>query len=154
MKLPQWTQLPDLGLYMDQVITLMERTFFPGEMTKSMVNNYVKAGLVKRPAGKKYDREQLAQLIMIGVFKQALRLEDTARLLALLCRSGTQAGYERFCHAACMLDNAIETGSMGQTGFGGSQTQEERAIMAGITAAVCAARTRSMLDALHEEKGT
>ena len=43
--LPQWKLLPDIGLYMDQVITLMDRTFSPalpkGEMTKSMVNNYV-----------------------------------------------------------------------------------------------------------------
>ena len=46
MALPQWELLPDIGLYMDQVITLMDRTFSPalpkGEMTKSMVNNYVK----------------------------------------------------------------------------------------------------------------
>lgn len=25
--LPQWELLPDIGLYMDQVITLMDRTF-------------------------------------------------------------------------------------------------------------------------------
>ena len=58
--LPQWELLPDIGLYMDQVITLMDRTFSPalpkGEMTKSMVNNYVKVGLIPRPVGKKYDR--------------------------------------------------------------------------------------------------
>ena len=64
--LPQWELLPDIGLYMDQVITLMDRTFSPalpkGEMTKSMVNNYVKVGLIPRPVGKKYDREHLAML--------------------------------------------------------------------------------------------
>ena len=27
--LPQWELLPDIGLYMDQVITLMDRTFSP-----------------------------------------------------------------------------------------------------------------------------
>lgn len=27
MALPQWELLPDIGLYMDQVITLMDRTF-------------------------------------------------------------------------------------------------------------------------------
>ena len=44
IELPQWETLPDIGLYMDQVITLMERTFAPflpgAEITKSMVNNY------------------------------------------------------------------------------------------------------------------
>ena len=52
MALPQWELLPDIGLYMDQVITLMDRTFSPalpkGEMTKSMVNNYVKVGTFGR----------------------------------------------------------------------------------------------------------
>ena len=71
MALPQWELLPDIGLYMDQVITLMDRTFSPalpkGEMTKSMVNNYVKVGMIPRPVGKKYDREHLAMLLMICV---------------------------------------------------------------------------------------
>ena len=55
--LPEWETLPDIGLYMDQVITLMERSFgrsLPkGEITKSMVNNYVKVELIPRPVGKK-----------------------------------------------------------------------------------------------------
>ena len=82
MALPQWELLPDIGLYMDQVITLMDRTFSPalpkGEMTKSMVNNYVKVGMIPRPVGKKYDREHLAMLLMICVFKPAAGLSVRA----------------------------------------------------------------------------
>ena len=93
MALPQWELLPDIGLYMDQVITLMDRTFSPalpkGEMTKSMVNNYVKVGMIPRPVGKKYDREHLAMLLMICVFKQALSMESISRLLGFLCGRGT-----------------------------------------------------------------
>lgn len=90
--LPQWELLPDIGLYMDQVITLMDRTFSPalpkGEMTKSMVNNYVKVGLIPRPAGKKYDREHLAMLLMICVLKQALSMESISQILLALCEEG------------------------------------------------------------------
>ena len=86
--LPQWELLPDIGLYMDQVVTLMERTFSPtlpkGEMTKSMVNNYVKVGLIPRPVGKKYDREHLAMLLMICVLKQALSMESVGQLLDIM----------------------------------------------------------------------
>ena len=93
MALPQWELLPDIGLYMDQVITLMDRTFSPalpkGEMTKSMVNNYVKVGMIPRPVGKKYDREHLAMLLMICVFKQALSMESISRLLEVICRDGS-----------------------------------------------------------------
>ena len=93
--LPQWELLPDIGLYMDQVITLMDRTFSPalpkGEMTKSMVNNYVKVGLIPRPVGKKYDREHLAMLLMICVLKQALSMESISQILLALCEEGVQA---------------------------------------------------------------
>lgn len=82
-----WEQIPDLGLYMDQVITLMDRqcgglygpqTHF---LTRAMVNNYVKMGLVKRPVDKKYDRESLSQLLMICTLKQALSAEGMKRVM-------------------------------------------------------------------------
>lgn len=84
---PVWDQLPDLGLYMDQVITYMERHYralYPQSgsiLTPSMINNYVKYGLVTRPVGKKYDREQLAQLMMLLTLKQAASLEEMKQLL-------------------------------------------------------------------------
>lgn len=84
---PAWEQLPDLGLYMDQVITYMERHYralYPqagSVLTSSMINNYVKYGLVTRPVGKKYDREQLAQLMMLLTLKQAVSLEEMKQLL-------------------------------------------------------------------------
>ena len=67
--LPDWDKLPDFGLYMDQMITLVNRSF-PGierqiDLTPSMINNYVKAGLMDKPLGKKYSREAIAQLLMI-----------------------------------------------------------------------------------------
>jgi hypothetical protein len=108
MVFPSWAALPDLGLYMDQVMTLMTRVFgsMPGggEITKSMVNNYVKAGLIRRPSGKKYDRDQLAQLIMIAVLKQALSMEEIAKVLGILCESGVESGYTRFCEEASRCD--------------------------------------------------
>ena len=145
LALPQWAALPDIGLYMDQVITLMERTFAPEEMTKSMVNNYVKFGLLKRPVGKKYDREHLARLVMIGVLKQALSLEDIARLLHILCAQGTQAGYERFCATAQAISTAVEAGGLGHAHFEETDTPQGRAVAAGVTSAVCAMYARAML---------
>ena len=46
-----------------------------------MVNNYVKMGLVNRPVGKKYGREQLAQLLMICLLKQAATADGLRLLL-------------------------------------------------------------------------
>lgn len=137
--LPAWEMLPDIGLYMDQVITLMERTFSPalpkGEITKSMVNNYVKVGLVPRPVGKKYDREHLAVLLMIGVLKQALSMENIARMLALLCESGICDGYTRFALEVRRFEETMGKGRIELDAGHGSQ--QEQALHAGIAAAMC-----------------
>jgi hypothetical protein len=100
---PDWDQLPDLGLYMDQVITYMERqcrTLYPvagSILTPSMINNYVKCGLVKRPVGKKYDRVQLAQLMMLCILKQVASLEEMKLLMTPLPGEDTQGLYAAFC---------------------------------------------------------
>lgn len=100
---PAWDQLPDLGLYMDQVITYMERqcrTLYPvagSILTPSMVNNYVKCGLVKRPVGKKYDRAQLAQLMMLCILKQVASLEEMKLLMTPPPGEDMQGLYAAFC---------------------------------------------------------
>lgn len=100
-----WESLPDLGLYMDQVITYIERQLdgFRGEygekaLTPAMVNNYVKAGLIPRPVGKKYSREHLAMLLMVVQLKRACPIEQIARLFELqFHRRSVQALYAEFC---------------------------------------------------------
>ncbi|MEG0271105.1 MAG: DUF1836 domain-containing protein [Clostridia bacterium] len=98
-----WQQIPDLGLYMDQVITFVERQcevlYMEGEriFTPAMVNNYVKIGLVQRPDGKKYGRWQLAQLLMICVLKQAASAEDLKRIVLPVKGDEQEALYTLFC---------------------------------------------------------
>lgn len=150
--LPQWETLPDIGLYMDQVITLMERTFRPflpgAEITKSMVNNYVKVALIKRPDGKRYDREHLALLIMIGVLKQALSLESIAQVLAYLCEEGVQSGYARFVEDVRAISERMDSGTLGDL----PEASQARAARASVTAAVYTIHARRLLISLREEK--
>ena len=100
-----WEQIPDLGLYMDQVVTYVTSILLPlhGEqekeiLTSSMVNNYVKQGLIPRPQGKKYTREHLALLLMISFLKKTMAMEDIKRLLDAM-GDDICAGYQLF--AAC-----------------------------------------------------
>ena len=55
--------LPDLDLYMDQITTLFaDKTQEPeGLLTKTMINNYSKDGLIKPIKGKKYSKEHILQ---------------------------------------------------------------------------------------------
>ena len=72
---------------MDQVITLMDKQLAPfsgdGErlLTSSMINNYVKDGVLPRPESKKYSRNHLAMLLMICMLKSVLSLPEIHNIL-------------------------------------------------------------------------
>lgn len=104
-KLPRWNELPDLDIYMDQVISLMARYFdgYPGGddkgITSSMVNNYVKLGIMPAPKSKKYNREHLAHLIIICVLKTVMPIGQIGQVISE--KVGNDSSYEslynRFC---------------------------------------------------------
>lgn len=152
--LPKWEMLPDIGLYMDQVIMLMERTFgaaLPkGEITKSMVNNYVKVGLVPRPTGKKYDRAHLARLLMICVLKQALSMESISRMLGFLCEQSVEDGYLRFVGQVEAVEESVQRGQINLREQG--EDVKQQALRAGIAAAVCTICAHRLLESMDGTK--
>ena len=96
---PSFEELPDLGLYMDQVTGYLGRhlrAIAPERedaiLTPSMVNNYVKNGHIDRPVQKKYSREQLAALYMLCSLKSNLSIPDAAALVRFLCEEQGNAG--------------------------------------------------------------
>lgn len=80
-----WETLPDIALYMDQVISYMPRQLIRyGEsenLTSAMVNNYIKDGLLPRADGKKYGRTHLAYLTAICALKQVLSVKEMKALI-------------------------------------------------------------------------
>ncbi|MBE6829713.1 MAG: DUF1836 domain-containing protein [Ruminococcaceae bacterium] len=102
-----WERLPEIYLYMDQVLTYMnkqlslfERNESTGLLTSSMINNYVKDGVLPRPEQKKYSREHLAMLMVICMLKQVLSIQDISSLLKTLLEDASKDDmYRRFCEA-------------------------------------------------------
>ncbi len=84
-----WDSLPDLALYMDQVVSYLRRQTigadeeFNPPMTSAMINNYIKDGLLPRANGKRYGREHLVYLTAIALLKNVLSVKDMKRLLNL-----------------------------------------------------------------------
>lgn len=80
-----YDRLPDIDLYMDQVIEYLSRQSISqrenDKISSAMINNYIKDGLLPRATDKKYSREHLAYLIMIARLKQTLSVKDTGVLL-------------------------------------------------------------------------
>lgn len=81
--LPQWEELPDLELYMDQVLSLVGRYLSAGEdkgLTASMVNNYVKQKVLPPPVNKRYGRGHLAALLMLCTLKSVMPISAVQQL--------------------------------------------------------------------------
>lgn len=104
-RLPRWEQIPSLGLYMDQVVTVIEKALFSvlgfnreAFITPAMVNNYVKLGMVRKPDKKKYSREHLASLIVITILKQSIAIGDIRLGMdSVLSEDNPEGAYDSFC---------------------------------------------------------
>ena len=90
--IPLWGDLPALDLYMDQVITLLERNLKDFRMikdengeneqiTKNMINNYVKMKVVPAPVKKKYSKTHIAYLVIVCVMKQIYSISMIKNML-------------------------------------------------------------------------
>lgn len=82
-KLPLWNELPDIDLYMDQVISIIARYIAEGALTSAMVNNYVKLGTIPAPIRKKYSRTHIAYLIMVCTLKQTLDMATIQKIVPI-----------------------------------------------------------------------
>ena len=108
-QLPAYDQLPDMGLYLEQVTTYIDRLLSPLgsiEVTGSMIRNYVKKGLVANPVQKRYYAEQIAYLISIFVLKPVLPLESIQNLFQRQKKVyTTKVAYDYFCRE---LQNVLQ----------------------------------------------
>ncbi len=115
--IPRWEELPNVDLYMDQVVSLIENhltDLIPCNdkkndkfITKTMINNYVKHGIVKPPVNKKYNKTHLARLIVICILKQVYSINDINSLITLaLETSGIEVSYNKFC---MLVENCIDS---------------------------------------------
>ena len=101
--LPKWEQLPDLDLYLDQLLLYTNKTTNFGspaiqkEVTASMINNYVKHGYLAKPIKKKYEKQQVAMLIAVTILKNAFPIQAIAQVLSQLQeKSNSQVLYDTF----------------------------------------------------------
>lgn len=107
--LPRWRELPDLNLYMDQVLTYINDTLGVIKtedddrgnlLTAAMINNYVKHNLIPKPKKKRYQREHIACLFAYVLLKPVLSLSSIQSGICLqvdVCRGNLQVAYDLFC---------------------------------------------------------
>lgn len=104
-RLPRFEDLPELDLYRDQLLTLVDKYIGPiwledgPVVTTSMVNNYVKNGLLPHPIKKRYTREHLAYLIAITFLKQVVSINEIQAGLEIQTNlnGGIAKAFDFFC---------------------------------------------------------
>lgn len=114
--LPRWNEIPEIDLYIDQVVSLLENylsNYIKSDtgkdnkvITKTMINNYVKHGVVNAPINKKYNKEHIAYLFVIFILKQIYSIDEISKLITLAIKtSSVEQAYNRFC---AELEKAIK----------------------------------------------
>lgn len=99
-RLPSWENIPDIGLYMDQVLVLLSQylgLISPTDSRESdeeaesseakifsaaAVNNYVRLKIMPAPVKRKYYRVHIAYLIIIFTLKQAVSINIVKEMLS------------------------------------------------------------------------
>lgn len=99
-KLPRYDDLPEVELYLDQTTAyISERLEILGDvkLTSSMISNYVKHKIIRRPVKKRYAADQIAELFFIAVTKNVMQLSDLKAAIELQRRTySTKVAYNYF----------------------------------------------------------
>ena len=82
------SDIPAIDLYVDQIINLVadktqlsSERYHDKQLTKTMINNYSKDGLITPIKGKKYTKEQIVQILTVYTLKNTLSIGEIKRLL-------------------------------------------------------------------------
>jgi len=109
--IPRWEELPNVDLYMDQILTFINSSLSEcikyGDdeeneknqiLTKTMINNYVKNNILEPPVKKKYSKTQCAKLFVICILKQVFSMNEISNLINIALESTDIAhAYNSFC---------------------------------------------------------
>ena len=97
-RFPDYERFPDIELYMEQVITYLDRSLsifstssMDKQITSSMINNYVKGQVISAPISKKYSKEHLALLEETYALKHVLTINEIKQILDVKYKDGNNA---------------------------------------------------------------
>lgn len=80
--------IPSLDLYIDQIMTLFDIHLADNKrheedklLTKTMINNYSKEGILKPIKGKKYSKDHILQMLLIYSLKNTISIQEIKKVL-------------------------------------------------------------------------
>lgn len=103
--LPRWEDLPSGPMTNRELVGHVRKYLTPlftseNFITTTRIQNYVKWGVLTPPNGRRYDRDHLAEAMILSILKGVLTTEEIARGIRLqLLLLSTQKAYDAFCGA-------------------------------------------------------
>lgn len=91
-------EIPSIDLYLEQILQLVSEKESEGgcaadrALTKNMINNYSKDGLITPVKGKKYSKEQIVQMLAVYSLKNTLSIEEIGRVMQSIYASEAYTG--------------------------------------------------------------
>lgn len=128
-RMPSYREIPDVGLYLDQVVKYINSCFsaFPEmKITSSMVSNYVKMKIISSPHKKTYSRDQIAALLFIVIGKTVLSMDHIRICLAMKDRFTTNE--EAYTAFADRLKEVLSHMEDGRVLSPAGSSEEEKAL--------------------------
>lgn len=115
IRLPRWSELPDLNLYADQTLdfinqhlSFINKVTDKELLTKTMINNYVKVKVVNPPINKRYTKKHLAYLVVVCILKQAFSIQEIADLIEYQIKTvPVDKAYNYFCEEFELIIKSI-----------------------------------------------
>lgn len=114
-------EIPSIALYVDQILSLLAEKnadaaprYRERELTKTMINNYSKDGLISPIEGKKYSRGHIIEMLLVYAMKSTLSIGEIKRMLTGAREEYGFSGadladcYRRFL--SCKEENRVRTG--------------------------------------------
>lgn len=148
--LPRFNELPDIDLYMDQVLNIIENSLiiFSSEndeniITKSMINNYVKQDVIEKPFKKRYKKFHVAYLIIISILKKVLSISEISKII-----NNQDYEVEEFYNIFC---NELEY-SLKSTFLNESKDEQTKLIDDNIHNKILVAATRAFANKVYVQK--
>lgn len=148
--LPRFNELPDIDLYMDQVLNIIENSLiiFSSEndeniITKSMINNYVKQNVIEKPFKKRYKKFHVAYLIIISILKKVLSISEVSKII-----NNQDYEVEEFYNMFC---NELEY-SLKSTFLNESKDEQTKLIDDNIHNKILVAATRAFANKVYVQK--
>lgn len=98
-------EIPSIDLYIDQILTLVadknassSPRYLENHLTKTMINNYSKEGVIMPVKGKKYTKEHIIQMLLIYSLKNSLSIGEINRLIQGIYGEGFDGGALTSCY--------------------------------------------------------